>query len=278
MSSVQIEGVIFDWAGTTVDFGCFAPVNVFVDVFAGAGIDVTMAEAREPMGMLKIDHIRAMLSMPRISALWAEKYGRSFTEQDVHDLFAVFEPALMKSLADYTDPIPHVLAAIATLREQGLKIGSTTGYTDAMMEVVAAAAAAKGYTPDCYVTADLTSNHGRPYPYMVFRNMERLGLSSARQVVKVGDTLSDIREGVNAGVWTLGVVVGSSEMGLTEAEYAALSCEERDLRIAAVTEKFYACGAHFVITTMEELPGVVRDINKLLAAGTVPGGEINVRV
>ena len=158
----RIEGVILDWAGTTVDFGCFAPVNVFIDIFKEAGIDVTMAEARAPMGMLKIDHIRAMLSMPRISALWEEKYGRAFTEQDVQKLYAEFEPALMSSLAHYTDPIPGVVETVALLKNQGLKIGSTTGYTNSMMEVVVSNAKEKGYSPDCYVTPDDTGVIGPP--------------------------------------------------------------------------------------------------------------------
>ena len=125
----KVEGVIFDWAGTTVDFGCFAPVNVFIDIFKNAGIAVTMEEARAPMGMLKIDHIRAMLSMPRISNLWEDQYGRAFTEQDVENLYAEFEPALLASLKEYTDPIPEVIETVQLLRNQGLKIGSTTGYT-----------------------------------------------------------------------------------------------------------------------------------------------------
>lgn len=140
----KVEGIILDWAGTAVDFGCFAPVNVFVDIFKNAGLDVRMEEARAPMGMLKIDHIRAMLTMPRISSLWEEQYGRSFNEEDVEKLYAEFEPALMMSLADYTDPIPGVIETVEALRDRGLKIGSTTGYTDTMMEVVTANALKKG--------------------------------------------------------------------------------------------------------------------------------------
>ena len=115
----KIEGVIFDWAGTTVDFGCFAPVNVFVDIFKNTGIDVTMEEARAPMGMLKIDHIRAMLSMPRISELWEEQHGGPFNEQDVENLYAEFEPALLASLSEYTDPIPEVIETVEVLRKKG---------------------------------------------------------------------------------------------------------------------------------------------------------------
>lgn len=95
-----------------------------------------MEEARAPMGMLKIDHIRAMLSMPRISELWKMKFGREFSEQDVEKLYAEFETALMSSLSSYTDPIPGVIEAIRNLRSRGLKIGSTTGYTQSMMDVV----------------------------------------------------------------------------------------------------------------------------------------------
>lgn len=139
----KVEGVIFDWAGTTVDFGCFAPVNAFINIFKDVGIEVTMEEARAPMGLLKIDHIRAMLEMPRISDLWKAKYGRAFNDQDVENLFNAFETSLMETLATYTDPKPEVLETVESLKKQGLKIGSTSGYTQKMMDVVVPEAAKK---------------------------------------------------------------------------------------------------------------------------------------
>lgn len=267
----RIEGIILDWAGTAVDFGCFAPVNVFVDIFENAGIAVTMDEARAPMGMLKIDHIRAMLSMPRVSALWENKYGRSFTEQDVENLYAEFEPALMASLSQYTDPIPGVVETVDNLRTRGLKIGSTTGYTSTMMEVVVSNARQKGYSPDVYVTPDDTHSLGRPYPYMIYRNMEQLKLSACRKVVKVGDTVSDIKEGVNAGVWSVGVVIGSSEMGLRQEEFESLSASDQEKAIAKTKETFLQHGADFTIHTMSELPSLIDSINDLLSEGISPG-------
>ncbi|WP_252502177.1 phosphonoacetaldehyde hydrolase [Sporosarcina sp. Marseille-Q4943] len=266
----KVEGVIFDWAGTTVDFGCFAPVNVFVDIFKNAGIDVTMEEARGPMGMLKIDHIRAMLSMPRIAALWEEKYGRPFNEQDVENLYAEFEPALMASLVDYTNPIPGVVETVEALRKQELKIGSTTGYTANMMDVVVPQALKNGYGPDYYVTPDDTDSIGRPYPYMIYRNMERLKLSAPWKVVKVGDTISDIKEGVNAGVWSVGVVVGSSEMGLSLDEYNALTQSDKETIIARTARTFRQNGADFTIQTMRELPELIETINNHLSEGKRP--------
>jgi phosphonoacetaldehyde hydrolase len=266
----KVEGVIFDWAGTAVDFGCFAPVNVFIDIFKNAGIDVTMEEARAPMGMLKIDHIREMLSMPRISALWEEKYGRAFNEQDVEKLYAEFEPALMTSLSEYTDPIPEVIETIQVLRNQGLKIGSTTGYTKTMMDVVVPNALKKGYSPDFYVTPDETNSYGRPYPYMIYRNMEQLKLSASWKVVKVGDTTSDIKEGINAGVWSVGVIIGSSEMGLSLDEFNALSESEQEAAISKTDHSFKQSGADFTIQSMSEFPQLIEKINHLLSEGKRP--------
>ena len=191
----QFECVIFDWAGTTVDYGCFAPVQAFVEVFKHYGIEPTMEEVREPMGMLKIDHIRTMLNMPRIKKCWTEKYGKEPTEENVKELFGIFEEKLMSILHMFADPKPGVPEVIRRLRAKGYAIGSTTGYTDKMMEIVAPAAKEKGYEPDCWFSPDSTAQKGRPYPYMIYRNMEKLGIRDVRKVIKVGDTVSDIKEG-----------------------------------------------------------------------------------
>ncbi|RLL43824.1 phosphonoacetaldehyde hydrolase [Oceanobacillus piezotolerans] len=263
----KVEGVIFDWAGTTVDFGCFAPVNAFINIFKDEGIEVTMEEARAPMGLLKIDHIRAMLDMPRISALWKEKFGRGYNEQDVEKLYANFEKGLMASLSEYTDPKPEVVETINTLRNNGLKIGSTSGYTQMMMDVVVPEAAKKGYSPDFYITPDDTDSLGRPYPYMIYRNMEKLTLSAAKNVIKVGDTIPDFGEANSAGVWAVGVVVGSSEMGLSSEEFDALSKEEQEAIIETTAQTFLQNGADFTINTMGELPQLIEKINILIAEG-----------
>lgn len=273
----KVEGVILDWAGTTVDFGCFAPVNVFMDIFMNAGIDVTMEEARAPMGMLKIDHIRAMLSMPRVAGLWEEKFGRRFNEQDVEKLYAEFEPALMSSLTAYTDLIPEVVETIQILRSQGLKIGSTTGYTQSMMDVVVPHALKKGYHPDFYITPDGTNSLGRPYPYMIYRNMEALKLSAAWKVVKIGDTVSDIKEGINAGVWSIGVIIGSSEMGLGLEEFNALSEAHQETIISKTEQFFLQNGADFTIKTMGELPQLIEHVNQLIIEGKRPHTNFNRR-
>jgi phosphonoacetaldehyde hydrolase len=269
----KIEGVIFDWAGTTVDFGCFAPVNAFLGTFGNAGVAVTIEEARKPMGMLKRDHIGAMLAMPRIEGIWREKKGRGFSGEDIDALYADFEPILLSALAQYTEPLPHVVETTGILRGKGYKIGSTTGYTDSMMRLVAEGAQEKGYRPDCWVTPDAVGSLGRPYPYMIYRNMEKLHLSAPWRVVKVGDTASDIREGLQACVWSVGVITGSSEMGLGRAEFDNLPKEGQKAAIDRTRELFASYGAHFAIETIGEMPALIERIDDLLSQGQRPYGR-----
>ena len=249
----DMECVIFDWAGTTVDYGCFAPVQAFVEIFRHFGIEPTMEEVREPMGMLKRDHIKTMLGMKRIHDLWVEKYGKEPTEADVDAMHDLFQEKLMGILDQFADPKPHVVETVAKLREMEIRIGSTTGYTDAMMEIVVPKAKEQGYEPDAWFSPNAVNNMGRPYPYMIFENMKALQISSVEKVIKVGDTLSDIREGKNAGVYTIGVVEGSSELGMTKAEYEALGEQERESAVQKVTERFLAAGADKVILHMGQL-------------------------
>lgn len=256
----MIEAVILDWAGTTVDYGCFAPVQAFVEAFRHFGIEVTMEETRKPMGMLKRDHIRTMLNMERIAEEWKRVQGHSATDEDVEAVYAQFEPKLFSILNQFASPKPHTLETVAELRAMGVKIGSTTGYTDSMMAVVVPEASRQGYNPDCWFSPDSTDGKGRPYPYMIFENMKALGVINVRNVVKVGDTVSDVKEGVNSGAWSVGVIEGSSELGLSQDEFTALTPEAREEACCKVEDIFRKAGAHFVIRNLSELPNLIRNL------------------
>lgn len=256
----MIEAVIFDWAGTTVDYGCFAPVKAFMEIFEQYDIQVTMEETRKPMGMLKWDHIKTMLEMPRIHNAWMERYGREVTNQDIDEMHDQFSEKLMGILDQYADVKPHVLECVEKLRDMNINIGSTTGYTDAMMSIVVPKAKEHGYAPDYWITPNSVGNAGRPYPYMMFENMKQLHISDVHHVVKVGDTISDIKEGLAAGVISVGVLEGSSEMGLTQEEFEALSVQEQTLLCDRLTKQYEAAGAHYVIRTLQELPALIETL------------------
>ena len=173
--------------------------------------------------MLKWDHINTMMKMPRITEEWKKVHGRMWTKEDVDEIYAKSEKAIFKILHNFSTPKPFVKEAIAELRSRGIKIGSTTGYTDEMMSYVIPAAKEAGYEPDAWFTPNSTNNIGRPYPYMIYKNMEKLKVSGVDAVIKVGDTVADIKEGKSAGLISVGIVEGSSIMGLSEEEYEGLS-------------------------------------------------------
>jgi len=250
---MKIEAVILDWAGTTVDYGCFSPVEAFIQVFASQGIKVTVEEVREPMGMLKRDHIKTMLEMPRIAGLFKEAKGRDYNEADIDQLMEVFTEKLMAYLSRGTELKPGTLEVYEALKSKGIKIGSTTGYTKAMLAPVAQAAQKLGYAPDEAVTPEEVDGYGRPYPFMIFENLKRLGVQDVRQVIKIGDTIADIQEAKNAGIKAFGVVEGSSVMGLSEAEWQALSPDEQAEKSLAVRKAFVEAGADVVLQDLTEL-------------------------
>ena len=246
-----IKAVIFDWAGTTVDYGCFAPVKGFIDGFKSIGIDITNEMARKPMGLLKIDHTRAIAAM----------LPEPISEEQILKAYEEFEKTLFANIEEHCDIKDQVLETAVALRKMGIKIGSTTGYTPAMMEKVLPKAAEQGYSPDFWI-APSQMIKGRPYPYMIWNNLIHFGISDPREAVKVGDTTADIEEGKNADCWTVAVIMGSSELGLNRDEVAALSDDELISRKAVVRAAYYKSGADYIIDDMDELLGVIDDINR----------------
>ena len=249
----RIKAVIFDWAGTTVDYGCFAPVKGFIDGFSSIGFVITNEMARKPMGLPKIDHARAIAAM----------LPAPISEGQILKAYEAFEETLFANIEQHCDIKDHVADTVAALRGRGIKIGSTTGYTSAMMERVLPKAAEQGYSPDFCIAPDQTAK-GRPYPYMIWNNLMNFGISDPREAVKVGDTAADIAEGKNADCWTVGIIMGSSELGLSRAEVSALSDDNLNARKAAVRAAYYEAGADYIIDDMDDLLGVVDDINRKL--------------
>ncbi len=259
----KIKAVIFDWAGTTVDYGCFAPLEVFLDIFSQAGVSITIEEARKPMGVLKIEHIRILLNEPRINSEWEKVHNKKPDNEDVERLYAQYVPSLLKILKQYSVPNPYVIETVKTLREMGLKIGSTTGYTDEMMAVVVPEAEKNGYSPDCWFSPDGLPA-GRPLPWMIYANATKLGVYPMSHIVKVGDTVSDIKEGKNASCWSVGIIEGSNELGLTLEQKENMQKDEL-LKLYEIVEKRYKeAGADFVIQNMSELPALIERINAMI--------------
>ncbi len=259
MKPTKIELVIFDWAGTTIDHGCFAPISAFIKAFKACGVEITPAQARGPMGLHKKDHIRCLFQLEEVAAQWQSIHNRPWSEDDVTHIYETFTPLQVDEAQHYTDLIPEVSETISQLKERGIKIGATTGYPRIVLEPILKVAEAQGYAPDFTMCADEVPA-GRPAPWMIYRNMEAFNVFPSTSVLKVGDTVPDIEAGLNAGTWTVGLTQTGSEVGLTVDEFEALEDNQKQTLLQAAETKLKNAGAHFVIPTLKELPDIIDQI------------------
>ncbi len=265
----HVKAVIFDWAGTVVDYGSLAPMGAFVETFAEFGVEIGVDEARGPMGMAKRPHIAALAAMPRIAEAWRRKHGRAPAEGDVDALYDVFVPKNVSVAAHYADVIPGTAEVARALRAEGIKIGSSTGYTREIMARITPRAAEQGFAPDSLVCTGDTPE-GRPSPLMFYKGLVDLDVWPAWNAIKVDDTTVGVAEGVNAGAWAVGVAVSGNAFGLSLADTQALSPDDFLRRRARAQDALWAAGAHYVIDSVADLMPVVAQIEGRLARGERP--------
>ena len=257
--SFPVKAVVFDWAGTMVDYGCMAPVEALIDVFAGEGVSISGAEARHDMGKAKHDHLIAIMANPAVAARWQTHKGRFATQADIERIYQNLIPAMTAAAAKASSLIPGAAESVAALAALGVRIGSGTGYTREMMVEILAAAARQGYAPEVVVCAGETPS-GRPAPLMTWKALIALDAWPARACIKVDDSAVGIEEGRLAGCWTVGLSASGNGVGLTRENLLALPPEERRGKVAAAEAVLRNAGADFVIEDVSQLMPVVHDI------------------
>jgi phosphonoacetaldehyde hydrolase len=255
---VRCAAVIFDWAGTMVDFGSRAPVVAMQQAFEAEGMPVSEAEVRAGMGRAKRDHVAQLLGAERIAHAWRDRHGAAPGQAEIDRIFVRLEPLMREAGVAHATLVPGAAEVARELQAAGVRIGSTTGYTRAMMGPIIEAAKAQGYAPDVIVCAGETSV-GRPSPLMIWKALLELCVWPANAVVKVDDAPVGIAEGSNAGCFTIGVAASGNAVGLDAVAFAALSDAERALRLAAARSELLAAGADAVIDTVADLPAVLHD-------------------
>ena len=248
----RFDLVIFDWAGTMVDFGCRAPVNALLEAFARRGVTLTEQEVRRDMGKAKVDHVRALLADARVAAAWTHATGAAPSARDCEALMNDLGPLMREQAAQAATLIDGARATVEALRAAGLKVASSTGYTRDMMGPVLERAAAQGYSPSHLVCSGETPQ-GRPSPLMIYKACAELGVWPLSRVVKVDDAAAGVAEGRAAGCVTVGLAASGNGVGLSAAALTALPAAERESRIAAAGKELIAAGADLVIDSVADL-------------------------
>ena len=264
-----IQAVLLDWAGTTMDFGCVAPAVVFVEVFRRQGVPITMDEVRAPMGAQKRVHLQKITQLDAVRQRWRETHDRLPDEGDIAGMFAEFVPLQLECLSTYSDLIPGTLETVAQLRARGIRIGSTTGYTTEMTAINLRDAARQGYEPDSTVSAS-EMPAGRPYPFMCLQNAINLQVDCVQACVKVDDTIPGVEEGLNAGMWSIGLAVSGNEAGLPLADWEALPDDQQAARRERAYRRMLQSGAHYVVDPIADLMPCIDEIEQRLRRGERP--------
>ena len=267
----KVQALILDWSGTTADAYVLAPAVVFVEVFKRQSVEISMKEARGPMGLRKDLHIKALTEVDEIKERWKDVHGNYPDQSDVDRMFADFVPLQLDCLRDYTTLLPGVAEVTQRLQKQGIKIGSTTGFVRSMVDILEEDAAKQGYKPDASVAGDEVINGARPSPHMVFKNLDMLNITPIHSVIKVDDTVSGVGEAVNAGCWGVGVVRYSNYMNVDTADEGKnLSEDEIAKRCAETRDILQRAGAHYVIDSLANIEPIIEDVNQRLSRGEKP--------
>ncbi|GAP35800.1 phosphonoacetaldehyde hydrolase [Piscinibacter sakaiensis] len=244
--------MVFDWAGTLVDFGSRAPVIAFLEAFDAAGLPITEAVARGPMGAHKRDHVREILQRPDVADRLPPALAALDPAERVERLYAAFTDRLLEVLPSHARPIDGVPQALAALRARGIAVASGSGYTRAMMDRLEPAARAAGLDPGPVICADELPQ-GRPAPWALFRLAERFGVYPMAEVLKVGDTPADIAEARQAGARCVALTACGNEVGLAPSDWQALAPAQQARHRARARERL--AGAEAWLDSVAELPG-----------------------
>ncbi|HUN27916.1 MAG TPA: phosphonoacetaldehyde hydrolase [Steroidobacteraceae bacterium] len=247
----RFDLVIFDWAGTMVDFGCEAPVRALIEAFRAEGIAIDETMARRDMGKAKSDHIRSLLAEPAVAASWRATHGRDADERDVEVLIERIGPLMREYAGRAATLIPGARETFERLRSAGLRVASSTGYTREMMQPVLARAAEQGYVPEHVVCSGETPA-GRPTPLMIYKACAELGVWPLSRVVKVDDAEVGIAEGKAAGAFTVAVASGNA-LGIALDAFAALSPPARAARLGTARQALALAAPDLIIDSVADL-------------------------
>ena len=196
--------VVFDMAGTTVKDGGHVP-DAFLVALGEHGIEVTPEQLSGVRGSSKREAVLHFVPEGADRARRAETVYNSFREH----LARLYNTGGV-------EPVEGAEATFRWLKRRGIRVALNTGFDREITNLLLSSLGWEGKVVDVVVCGD-DVERGRPAPDLIFRAMEAAGVSDARQVMNVGDTVLDLQAGQNAGVrWNVGVLSGAHGLELLE--------------------------------------------------------------
>lgn len=182
-----IELAVLDMAGTTVtDDGLV--LRAFEEAATAVGVPESGAEreaartyVRDTMGQSKIEVFRHLLG----------------AEDRAQQANATFEQVYTASIDGGIAPVPGATEAIAHMREAGVKVALSTGFSSGTQQRIIEALGWADVADVVLAPGD--GGRGRPYPDLILNSLLRTGIDDVAKIAVLGDTSSDIRSGLRAG-------------------------------------------------------------------------------
>jgi len=259
----KLKGVIYDWAGTLCDRGSLSPVLSFIDAFQRVHINITMKEARTFMGLNKKEHIIKILELPSVKIQCKDN-----TIHNPDHIYYNYKIIQKDTLV--TTAIDGAIFATNIVRRLGLKNGVTTGYTKDLSDIVLNSITKQNVIIDNVVASDEVK-YGRPHPYMIFKCLENMNIMRPSSIVKIGDTISDMEEGINAGCWTIGVSKWSNETNYESYQDIEDATENEIVKRSEHAKSvLYDAGADFVIDDLTKINTILTKIDNLMCDSIDP--------
>ncbi|MEI7657467.1 MAG: HAD family hydrolase [Phycisphaerae bacterium] len=195
---MPLELFVFDMAGTTVDDAGDHVAAALVSVLEQAGVHATAREVDPVMGIPKPLAIRELLRHAR---------GCMPDPDEVHAVHAEFQAAMVDFYR--IDPsvreIPGASGLFRRLRDAGVRVTLDTGFDRLIVDAIIERLGWSGLVDDSIASDEV--DRGRPEPDMIRALMRRAGVTDPVRVGKLGDSVSDIDEGLNAGCGFVGAIV-----------------------------------------------------------------------
>jgi phosphonatase-like hydrolase len=200
---MAIKLVVFDMAGTTIEDSDNVH-GALINGFKKYNYTIDREDANSVMGYPKPVAIRMLLE------------GKFKYKDHIGDLVANIHKAFVAEMIDFYKTDPAVKAkrnaeeTFKQLRAKGIKVCIDTGFSrDIADTIIERLQWNKQGLLDISVTSDEVNN-GRPYPDMIFKAMRDLNITTADEVAKVGDTVSDLKEGNGAKCkYVIGITTGA---------------------------------------------------------------------
>ncbi len=256
----NIEAVIFDWAGTLIDFGSLATIEAMKKVFLKRGVNISKNIIKVNMGIKKSKHVQKLLDKPVVKRQWIKIFKRNYNGKDVVKISNELDQQLLKEVKKHFNIIPNAKKIFKILKKNKIKIATTTGYSTEIFKVIKRKAKKNGLTTDNDVCVDQVKK-GRPNPDMCLKNLKKLKINNYNNCIKIDDSLAGITEGKKSNMITVGLSMTGIQLGLKYRDYLKLTKVMRKYHSKKISKDFFSVGSDYVVNDLFDFQKVLEKYN-----------------